>query len=222
MQEMQVWSLGWEDPLEKEMAKLLQYSCLENSIDRGAWRATVHGVSNSQTWPGTVQYIVTVQLRGLKPWTLAFLSLPPSSFSMTWVLPRPPSSVWIGNLPRYQHLCLVDLEFFWYRGIPGNSSQHPGVLAFRVFSWCWNLYRPAPRSLFCVWDWPTAHVAVISANLWPKMLSCSFSGFSISDAAAQLVYARASCNGERSHSMCPGKGWPTPSTCDTACFQAGI
>ena len=27
----------------------LQYSCLENSIDRGAWQATVHGVAKSQT-----------------------------------------------------------------------------------------------------------------------------------------------------------------------------
>ena len=27
----------------------LQYSCLENSIDRGAWQATVHGVTESQT-----------------------------------------------------------------------------------------------------------------------------------------------------------------------------
>ena len=27
----------------------LQYSCLENSIDIGAWRATVHGVAKSQT-----------------------------------------------------------------------------------------------------------------------------------------------------------------------------
>ena len=27
----------------------LQYSCLENSMDRGAWRATVHGVSKSWT-----------------------------------------------------------------------------------------------------------------------------------------------------------------------------
>ena len=26
---------------------LLQYSCLENPMDRGAWRATVHGVSKS-------------------------------------------------------------------------------------------------------------------------------------------------------------------------------
>ena len=27
----------------------LQYSCLENFTDRGAWRATVHGVAKSQT-----------------------------------------------------------------------------------------------------------------------------------------------------------------------------
>ena len=26
-----------------------QHSCLENSIDRGAWQATVHGVAQSQT-----------------------------------------------------------------------------------------------------------------------------------------------------------------------------
>ena len=27
----------------------LQYSCLENSMDRGAWQAIVHGVTKSQT-----------------------------------------------------------------------------------------------------------------------------------------------------------------------------
>ena len=27
----------------------LQYSCLENSMDRGAWQGTVHGVTQSQT-----------------------------------------------------------------------------------------------------------------------------------------------------------------------------
>ena len=27
----------------------LQYSCLENSMDRGAWQATVYGVAKSQT-----------------------------------------------------------------------------------------------------------------------------------------------------------------------------
>ena len=28
----------------------LQYSCLGNLMDRGAWRATVHGVTKSRTW----------------------------------------------------------------------------------------------------------------------------------------------------------------------------
>ena len=28
----------------------LQYSCLENPTDRGAWKATVHGVPEGQTW----------------------------------------------------------------------------------------------------------------------------------------------------------------------------
>ena len=27
----------------------LQYSCLENSMDRGAWKATIHGITKSQT-----------------------------------------------------------------------------------------------------------------------------------------------------------------------------
>ena len=29
---------------------LLQYSCLENPMDRGAWQATVHRVTKSRTW----------------------------------------------------------------------------------------------------------------------------------------------------------------------------
>ena len=31
----------------------LQYSCLENSMDRGAWWTTVHAVAKSQTWLST-------------------------------------------------------------------------------------------------------------------------------------------------------------------------
>ena len=49
MRETQVLSLGWEDPLEKEMAthsSILAWSILR---DRGAWRATVHEVAKSQT-----------------------------------------------------------------------------------------------------------------------------------------------------------------------------
>ena len=31
----------------------LQYSCLENSMNRGAWRATVHGITESDTTEAT-------------------------------------------------------------------------------------------------------------------------------------------------------------------------
>ena len=31
----------------------IQYSCLENPMDRGAWRATVWGFAKSWTWPST-------------------------------------------------------------------------------------------------------------------------------------------------------------------------
>ena len=33
----------------------LQSSCLENPVDRGAWRATVHGVTESDTTEATCQ-----------------------------------------------------------------------------------------------------------------------------------------------------------------------
>ena len=37
MQETRVQSLGWEDPLEEGNGNPLRYSCLENSMDKGAW-----------------------------------------------------------------------------------------------------------------------------------------------------------------------------------------
>ena len=36
----------------------LQYSCLENPMDRGAWRATVHGVTESQKQLSTCARLV--------------------------------------------------------------------------------------------------------------------------------------------------------------------
>ena len=44
----------------------LQYSCLKNSMDGGAWQATVHGVAKSQTQPSTYTHIHRSQLRNFK------------------------------------------------------------------------------------------------------------------------------------------------------------
>ena len=40
---------GSERSPGEEHGNPLQYSCLENLMDRGAWRATVHGVTKSWT-----------------------------------------------------------------------------------------------------------------------------------------------------------------------------
>ena len=40
---------GWGRSLGEGNDNPLQYSFLENSMDRGAWWATVHGVTKSQT-----------------------------------------------------------------------------------------------------------------------------------------------------------------------------
>ena len=39
---------GWGRSPGEGNGNPLQYSCLENSVDRGAWWATVHGVAKSQ------------------------------------------------------------------------------------------------------------------------------------------------------------------------------
>ena len=43
----------------------LQYSCLENHMDRGAWQATVHGVAKSWTW------LTNYHFDNYRNWTLS-------------------------------------------------------------------------------------------------------------------------------------------------------
>ena len=56
MQETQVQSLGQE-----ENGNPLQYSCLGNSMDRGVWWATFHGVAMSHIYHG-MYYIPSIYL----------------------------------------------------------------------------------------------------------------------------------------------------------------
>ena len=70
-----VWPLGWEDPFGEGRCNPLQYSGLENSMDRGAWRATVHGVAKSQTGLNDFHF---------HSWRWSF-----NSFSVSW------SCIWV-------------------------------------------------------------------------------------------------------------------------------
>ena len=79
-------SLGQEDPLEKGMATH-SFSCLENPMDRGVWRATVHGVTKSQTRLSTHAGTCTV--------TLGVPSFPSVGAEGNSALPAcPPSWLW--------------------------------------------------------------------------------------------------------------------------------
>ena len=49
MWEIWVQSLGWEDPLEEGMVTHSNTLAWRIPLDRGAWWATVHGVTESQT-----------------------------------------------------------------------------------------------------------------------------------------------------------------------------
>ena len=49
MQENWVQPLGWEDSLEEGLVTLSSILAYRIPKDRGAWRATVHGIAKSQT-----------------------------------------------------------------------------------------------------------------------------------------------------------------------------
>jgi len=69
MQEIRVWSMDWEDPLEKEMATPSRKYCLENSIDREAWRlqstgspGVGHDWAHMHAWTSLISHSASVTL----------------------------------------------------------------------------------------------------------------------------------------------------------------
>ena len=50
----------------------LQYSCLENPMDRGAWQATVHGIAKSGTQLKQLSMHTCPEITGLHPLKKAY------------------------------------------------------------------------------------------------------------------------------------------------------
>ena len=71
--------------------KQLQYSCLENPMDRGSWQAAVHGVAENRTW--------------LSYWA-GTNGLYRKGFPGGWVVKNPPASTGdSGSIPRWGRSC---------------------------------------------------------------------------------------------------------------------
>ena len=90
------------------MANPLQYSCLENPMDRGAWRAAVHGVAKSQTllkltpicvyiwahlWAAAPYPPRPVSVGKHVTWTFTRGTLHPECLSTRWSPPRSSGSL---------------------------------------------------------------------------------------------------------------------------------
>ena len=97
----------------------LQYSCLEYPMDRGAWRATIHGVTKSQTW---------LKQLSMHPRTMSYLSraqkLPP-----LWVWPHlvsPRISIY-SQLNVHQPLCWVLCMFVSF-DVQNNLTREVSLL----------------------------------------------------------------------------------------------
>ena len=103
---------------EREYGNPLQYSCLENPMDRGAWQSTVHRVTKSQTpWSylacrcaswGSIKYINQVKGHNVK--------------SLQWKL----------GLGIWSLSCLTLCDPMDY-SLPGSSVH--GIFQARVLEW---------------------------------------------------------------------------------------
>ena len=124
--EMQVWSLGQKDSLDEGMAThSLQYSCLQNPMDRETWWARVHRVAKSQTW-----------LKQLRPHACSVLRYPRDVKRP--FLP-PAVCVWVAQLS----LTLCNSMNY----SPPGSSVHR-IFQARILEWAAISYSSLPQ-----WWW---------------------------------------------------------------------
>ena len=136
-QETQAWPLGEGRSPGGRNDNPLQYSCLETPMDRGAWQATVHRVTKSQTWlkrlSTRVQHINFCISGFSSKIGLALISCPPTHR--------------LCSLPHWPPCCSPLLHL---------SSPSPRVFAWAVY-YVWNYSPPlnprVPSSAFSFWFW---------------------------------------------------------------------
>ena len=88
----------------------LQYSCLENPTDRGAWRAIVHKVAKSRTWLKWLNMVLLQQMRKC-----------------------------IGKYVNYKYCRILAIIFYFYFQPILSIFPHIYVLIFyyhRITMWC--------------------------------------------------------------------------------------
>ena len=136
----------------------LQYSCLENPMDRGAWWAILHGVAKSRTrlrdftMSHCLDSVSSVQLLSrvwlfATPWTTARqaslsitnswstpMSVMPSNHLILCrpLLPLPPIFPGIRVFSNESALCIRWPKYWSFSFNISPSNEHPGLISFRM------------------------------------------------------------------------------------------
>ena len=125
--ERQVQTLGRKD-LGEGNGNPLQYSCLENPMDRGTWWAIVHGVTKSQTqlsdWTTTNKLLFTYCL--ICPRFVLWELLQPGSWVVWPCFHHILSTFLLCGTTRYSWSFLY---FAWVSSKFGHFSQKPWFLS---------------------------------------------------------------------------------------------
>ena len=103
-QETQVWPPGSGRSPGGGNGNQLQYSCLENPVDRGSWQAEVHGVAENRTWLS--YWAGTNGLYRMHFPGGSVVKNPPASTGDSGLIPRWRRSCGKGNVNPLQYSCL--------------------------------------------------------------------------------------------------------------------
>ena len=132
MQETWVWLLGQKRFPGGGNGNPLQYSCLGNSIDRGAWQAMVHGVAR-------VRHDFAIKptyLGGLYHPQSKILSISPKSLTFTWyriyrhcllLLLFKPKEIYFTMSPNFFFLIII-LMWVWSNNQMANQQKSTAPL----------------------------------------------------------------------------------------------
>ena len=141
----------------------LQYSWLQNSMDRGAWWATIHGVAKSQPWLNTHARHCAI-------------TPDPADLRLGYLLNSPWHDTALGLASTFPHVSLSSradglsvtnlwYEVVWLTALPASHQQKTDMQsrqdqAVWLSAWAWLYLKPLQKTT-CVCSYQSAPAVVV-------------------------------------------------------------